>query len=235
MDLIVWKNIILYFCIFLSNYSNFASSKMFAQWARRVSKHLFIMRRFWYLFLFIVSWLGCFSQNAVKITSETFSDVIQIQDDVDLQFLGVDNVSEVTKDDPELIEATIEDSLGEQPGFIDYKETKYWRRYKALRTAGWVCFGCGAGFLVGGYALIFAAFISSNSSVAAGALGITGGLMFFSSPLLIVASVPLLATAYYNRHKAKKLNFNIGVSQIPSMTASPLAMKTPAVSFSLEF
>lgn len=192
------------------------------------------MTRYWYLFIFIVSWLGCFSQDAVEITSETFSDVIQIQDGLDLPYLGGDNVSEVNKEDTELLEAMVEDNMAEQSGFIDYKDTKYWRRYKALRTAGWTCLGCGAGFLVGGYFLVFAAFVSTNS-FACKALALTGGLMFFSSPVLIVASIPLLATAYSNRHKAKKLKLNVGVSQMPSITAAPMAMKTPAVSFSLDF
>ena len=34
---------------------------------------------------------------------------------------------------------------------------------------------------------------------------------------------------------AKKLKLDVGVSQIPSFIASPYAMQTPAISFSLDF
>ena len=194
------------------------------------------MIRYWLVFLFVGSWFLCLGQNADETGCQSLTDAIGIQGDLALPDIVVDSISEVTNEDPEhidAVDAAIEDNVAGHPVFVDYKETKYWWRYKTLQTAGWVCFGCGAGFLVGGYALLFAAFASDSS--AASVLGITGGVMLFSSPLLIVASIPLLATAYYNRHKAKKLKLDVGVSQIPSFTASPYAMQTPVVSFSLDF
>lgn len=117
---------------------------------------------------------------------------------------------------------------------FDYKQTKYWGRYTALRAAGWSCFGVGAGFLVGGYAFLFASTTTTNFQWA-NAAGIMGGIMFFSSPILIVSSIPLIACAYYNRYKAKHLKLDVGVSYLPSDRFQMQKHSTPALSLALNF
>ncbi|MDE6341371.1 MAG: hypothetical protein K2K93_03555 [Muribaculaceae bacterium] len=116
----------------------------------------------------------------------------------------------------------------------NFKDNKYWGRYTALRAAGWACFGAGAGFLIGGYALLFAAMTTTNDSWA-NAAGIMGGIMFFSSPVLVTASIPLLACAYYNRYKAKHLKLDVGVSCIHSERYAPCKVSAPALSLALNF
>ncbi len=201
------------------------------------------MKRYLGLFLFLASWFGCFCQNPVDNGALSSTDVIHIDDALLVQCADPEFVSDALVETPEIIEesegaeTSIDTDIATMPVSFDYKETKYWKRYKKLRTAGWTCLGVGAGFFVGGYALIFAAFLSSDYH----AFGIPGGILFFSSPLLVLASIPLLTTAYINRHKAKKMNLNVGVSQLTGYAngvAPYLSMRhpnTPAVSFSLEF
>lgn len=116
---------------------------------------------------------------------------------------------------------------------FDYKESKYWGRYTALRTAGWITFGTGVGFFIGGYAMILGAW-ATDSDVADG-LGVAGSLMLLSAPVLVLTSIPLLACAYYNRSKAKKMYLNVGASMLPSGGSSPFKASTPALSLALTF
>lgn len=116
---------------------------------------------------------------------------------------------------------------------FDYKESKYWGRYTALRTAGWVTFGAGMGFFIGGYAMILGAWATDCD--AADGLGVAGSCMLFSAPVLVLTSIPLLACAYYNRSKAKKMFLNAEASILPSGGASPYKTSTPALTLSLTF
>lgn len=93
------------------------------------------------MFLFVGSWLLCHGQNADETECQSLTEAIGIQGDL---ALPDKNISELTNEDPELIDAVdaeIEDNVAGQPVFVDDKETKYWWRYKTLQTAGWVCFG----------------------------------------------------------------------------------------------
>lgn len=116
---------------------------------------------------------------------------------------------------------------------LNYKESKYWGRYTALRTAGWITFGTGVGFFIGGYAMILGACWAADDN--ADVLGVTGSLMLLSAPVLVLTSIPLLACAYYNRSKAKKMYLNVGASMLPSGGSSPFKASTPALSLALTF
>ena len=126
----------------------------------------------------------------------------------------------------------------ESPGIavtpqFDYKESKYWGSYIALRTAGWITLGTGAVFFISGYSCILGAWGAHDA--VADRLAIAGSIMLVSSPILVVTSIPLLACAYYNRSKAKKMYLNVGASMLPSGSLSPFKASTPALSLALTF
>ena len=134
----------------------------------------------------------------------------------------------------------IEETLStDSPGIavtpqFDYKESKYWGSYTALRTAGWITLGTGVVFLISGYSCILGAWGTMHDAVA-DRLAVAGSIMLVSSPILVVTSIPLLACAYYNRSKAKKMYMNVGASMLPSGNLSPLKVSTPALSLALTF
>lgn len=190
------------------------------------------------LLLMLVSCIMGLCQNHMEIESSVLDSITAvgypIGEDIAHIYEPYASNSEESVVISESIYETIEEYAPDQPIFIDYKNSKYWKRYKSLLTAGWVCLGTGVAFGVGGYFLLFAAYNTAHDA-AADALAITGSLMLFSSPVLIVASIPLLSTAYYNRYKAKKMKLDVGVSKILLKSASPYAMQTPALSLSLNF
>ena len=117
---------------------------------------------------------------------------------------------------------------------FDYKATKYWNRYRTLRTAGWACFGTGMGFLVCGYAFLLSTFSTTSDSWdnVAEPMGI---VMLFSCPVLVLTSIPLLSVAYYNKHKANNLKLDVGMSYIPIKNLSRNKFSSPALNFALNF
>lgn len=121
-----------------------------------------------------------------------------------------------------------------EPTEFDYKTTKYWGRYTALRTTGWACFGTGIGFIICGYGLLLSTF-SGTSDSWANVAGPMGVIMLFSSPVLVFASIPILSIAYYNKHKAKNLKLNIGMSHISVRALPQNKFSTPALSLALNF
>ena len=116
----------------------------------------------------------------------------------------------------------------------DYKQSKYWKRYIDLRTAGWITFGVGAGFFIGGYAAVLGAWVS-NSKMICDFLATIGFPMLISSPFLVITSIPLLACAYWNRYKAKKMTMDVGMNLINSGGRSPFKMTTPALALTMNF
>ena len=117
---------------------------------------------------------------------------------------------------------------------FDYKESKYWGSYIALRTAGWITLGTGVVFFISGYACILSSWGSAHDAVA-DRLAVVGSIMLVSSPILVVTSIPLLACAYYNRSKAKKMYLNVGATTLRPCGASPFKASTPALSLALTF
>ncbi|MDE6478647.1 MAG: hypothetical protein K2L45_00125 [Muribaculaceae bacterium] len=117
---------------------------------------------------------------------------------------------------------------------FDYKQSKYWRRYIDLRTAGWITFGVGAGFFIGGYAAVLGAWVSPSEKIG-NFLATPGIIMLISSPFLVVTSIPLLACAYWNRYKAKKMTIDVGMNLINSGGRSSFKMTTPALALTMNF
>ncbi len=181
------------------------------------------MKKYIVLLLLLATYIGCRCQGLEA--DSCFMDVAATLDYKDVQ-INDDEVIEIDE-----VKA---DSIISSPVVFNYKNTKYWGRYTALRAAGWACFGVGIGCCVGGYALMFAAMTTTNDDWSR-VVGPVGGYMFFSSPLLVAASIPLLACAYYNRYKAKHLKLDVGVSCIQPGKFAPCRVSTPALNFALNF
>lgn len=187
------------------------------------------------LFLFSID---CFCQDIQMNPIYLDCDTIATATDVESGFMcadrTIDGVGEIPDDEVVSKEFFEEKKTGDEVTKFDYKSTKYWDRYKTLRTAGWICFGGGIGFCITGYWLMFASFAISNDRTST-VLGVSGALLFLTSPILVATSIPLLSIAYYNRHKAKHMKFDVGMSSIPTPVFSRNRFSTPALSFALNF
>lgn len=111
-----------------------------------------------------------------------------------------------------------------------YKETKYWGHYTALRAAGWGCFGLGFGCFIGG-AITFMATMNESSSDGP----IVGAALMLASPVLVVASIPLITMAYVNRRKAMKMKtrVNLDLASIPIRGVGARRFSAPALGVSI--
>ena len=159
--------------------------------------------------------------------------IVLMENEVNSEDLLNVGVSEESQDEMEVPLSPQSPGISITPQF-DYKESKYWGSYIALRTAGWITLGTGVVFFISGYSCILSAWGTSHDAVA-DRLAIAGSIMLVSSPILVVGSIPLLACAYYNRSKAKKMYLNAGASILPSGGASPYKTSIPAMTFSLTF
>lgn len=195
------------------------------------------MKRFYFLFLALIgSIYGFCQQSTIEPEIDTLS--YSVAENADGEFYA-DNLLSTRRTDQALtpeessLDAITENQIYNAVASTDYKESKYWGRYTALRTAGWITLGTGGLFFLAGSSMILGAIGQDSGS--ADALGITGSILLFSAPVLVIASIPLLGCAYWNRNKAKKMYLNVGTSLLQSDKTSPFNTYTPALSFALRF
>ena len=110
---------------------------------------------------------------------------------------------------------------------FDYKKTSEWGTYKALRAVGWSALGLGVPTTVTG---VFAAILGADGST-----NPTGKIVFLTGVSLTAASIPLLATAYYYRHKAKKMHLTLGATGLTSPGSFNRADLAPGLALTLRF
>lgn len=113
-----------------------------------------------------------------------------------------------------------------------YKQTPEWTKYKTLRTVGWTTFGVGVATVGAGlYTSILLANLHGSRSDKTKA----GPIVTFTGLGLTAASIPILACAYYYRHKAKKTYMSVGVTQLSAPTFGAGLSYTPAMNFTIMF
>lgn len=159
---------------------------------------------------------------AIAETIEVISE--EISGDVTLT---EDNVPEVI-----VVEAPDSADVMDVKIVYDYKQSPQWVKYKTLRTVGWSMAGASVGLFLGGFAVALCCFANDFSD---DGVAVAGAWLIVSAPVVLVASIPILAVAYRNRYKAKHLKLEAGVDMI--RTQSPmLAMRpTPAAGLTLRF
>lgn len=195
------------------------------------------MKRFYFLFLTLISSIYGFCQQSSKeFEIDTLSYCMD--GNADGEFCVDDLICEPLTDsglpsEESSFDSSTDNKIDKTVASTDYKESKYWGRYTALRTAGWITLGTGGLFFLAGSTMILSAI--GNDSDSADALGVAGSLLLFSAPVLVIASIPLLGCAYWNRNKAKKMYLNVGASLLPSDKTSPFDINTPAISLALRF
>lgn len=112
---------------------------------------------------------------------------------------------------------------------FNYKQTKEWGKYKALRAVGWSAFG------VGVPATLVGLFICALAVDAAPEADTAGAIVTVSGGALTLSSIPILISAYHYRSKAKKMALNVGVRSINAPSFSNKTDYTPALSLALNF
>lgn len=117
-------------------------------------------------------------------------------------------------------------------GEFNYKESKYWGRYTALRAVGWSCFGAGIGFFIGGMVGLIACIEGGDD-----ALYYTSASLLFASPVLVAGSIPMLTLAYVNRRKAKTMKsmVNLDLVSIPQTSLNRNHYSAKGLGISLNF
>ena len=113
---------------------------------------------------------------------------------------------------------------------FNYKKTKEWKTYTALRAVGWSALGVGVSTFFAGCIVGAAVTETGPNSKAPDILLVTGAA-------LTVVSVPVLTVAYCLRHKAKKKarQMSLGVTAIDSKMPFNAVAYTPALSMSFTF
>ncbi len=187
-----------------------------------------------FLFSVILCSLSCHAQDLIitngDATVTTVNNVVMVSDSIAAEKLMEEDFSEI-----ESAQAVgfMEGTPVAGNTVFDYKKTKYWERYKTLRTTGWLCFFGSYATAFVGYGLILAAFASSSKFTLA--LGYLGFGLMYTSPFIFLASIPILSIAYYNKHLAKRMKFDVGVSQIPANNFSRNKFSSPALSLAFNF
>lgn len=111
---------------------------------------------------------------------------------------------------------------------FNYKDTHEWHKYKVLRAIGWSCLGASLPLGIVGIDMMFRSiFTLDDGRAKAGAIIATVGAA------MELASIPILIVAYHNRHKAKNMNLNLGLStlNLPYQFTNDV----PALSISFDF
>ena len=117
---------------------------------------------------------------------------------------------------------------------FDYKKTKEWTAYKALRAVGWSAFGVGIPLALAGTGLGIATGGSWNDETAA----IKPIKMVIAGLSLLGSSIPILICAYYfkDKAKAKAAQMKLAFSTINTPKVANVGSSyAPALSFTLTF
>ncbi len=151
---------------------------------------------------------------------------------------SVDTIAPTTADTTTVFTADTEQAAAPIVAADWYKDTVQWKRYKRLRKWGWTCLGVGLGGYISMYALFIAAWTDAWPNNTFGHIldAITVGSVvtfYYLGPVLMLASIPLLATAYTYRYKARHLK--VGLTAMSDLRTSQRLAATPGVSLSLTF
>lgn len=100
---------------------------------------------------------------------------------------------------------------------FNYKKTREWRTYTALRAVGWTMFGIGTPALIGGAFVYVVTTALSNAEGGGGHDGIPlEGVIMIAGGATVIASIPILVCAYRYRDKAKRMAVSMSSISMPS-------------------
>ena len=154
-------------------------------------------------------------------------DTADLQNDTIMS--QTENISEVGANPTVCVE---ENDAVKEASVFDYKNIIYWQRYQKFSLAGWGCLCMSLAAPLVGYVFLLASLTTEKAS---STLYTIGTAICFVGPVLFIASIPLLSIAYYNRHKAKHLKFDVGISAIQPKDFSNKRFSSPALSLSMNF
>lgn len=114
------------------------------------------------------------------------------------------------------------------PETVDYKNSKYWKRFKVLTIVG------GGALAVGGGTIGFFFLRKDKEPFRYMATIVILTAILGPAALLTVTSIPLLACGFWNLRKAlglkKTMNLNVGISTINTkMNLTAISNSTPAL------
>lgn len=112
-----------------------------------------------------------------------------------------------------------------------YKNTPEWGKYKALSTVGWTTFGIGIAATTTGVILLF----TSNSDLGSNTMSTASKATIISGTAITAASIPIICVAYHNKHKAKEIGMNMGITRLSAPSIGQNLSYTPALNFTITF
>lgn len=112
---------------------------------------------------------------------------------------------------------------------FNFKDTPEWQKFKIMRAVGWSCFGCGLGIGAFGGLLAMTVAIEKGDFVGPPLIcTVVGGS-------LVLASVPILAIGYHYKNKAKKMAFEMSMTQLYTPQIGHTCPYTPGIGLTLKF
>lgn len=111
---------------------------------------------------------------------------------------------------------------------FNYKTTKEWKKYKALRAVGWSALGLGIPVTFGGLVGVGVSAIDGDSYGGFIAMLAAGGV-------LTLSSIPILISAYHYRKKAKKIALELRMASVYNPTINNRQSFQPALGLTLRF
>lgn len=111
---------------------------------------------------------------------------------------------------------------------LNYKTTKEWKRYKALRAVGWSALGLGIPVTLGGLVGVGVSAIDGDPYGGFIAILAAGGV-------LTLSSIPILISAYHYRKKAKKIALELRMASVYNPTINNCQSFQPALGLTLRF